>query len=71
MKTKVDGVLNFATQKCSQAGSRKPCNLCNERFLPRTVFERYCKKCRENNELFKFSEYLPDLDLAFDEKLIA
>lgn len=37
------------------------CNLCNHPFQIRTTFDRYCKACKGKNELFKFSEWLPNL----------
>ena len=56
--------------RVGQRGQRS-CNLCSGRFSPKSAFERYCSTCREKNELLKFSECLPDLELAFQEKLIA
>lgn len=51
--------------------AQRRCNLCSGGFHPGTVFDRYCPTCREQNELLKFSEWLPDLDAAIQEKLIA
>jgi uncharacterized OB-fold protein len=47
------------------------CNLCPEQFHPRTPFDRYCPECKENNELLKFSEWFPELDESYAEKISA
>ena len=38
------------------------CNLCDIAFHPRTVFDRYCVQCREQEELLKFSDWLPQIE---------
>ncbi|HAR41795.1 MAG TPA: hypothetical protein DCS07_04075 [Bdellovibrionales bacterium] len=45
-----------------QGAKTRRCNLCAEEFPVRSVFDRYCQKCREQNELFKFSDWLPELN---------
>jgi hypothetical protein len=53
---------------------KKPCrrcNLCADEFEPRTVFDRYCQACKEESELLKFSEWLPELDAAITERISA
>ena len=47
------------------------CNLCADEFHPRTVFDRYCSTCKQESELLKFSEWLPELDAALTERLSA
>lgn len=32
------------------------CNICRHRYIQRTRFDRFCKPCRDNNELYRFAE---------------
>jgi hypothetical protein len=54
-----------------EAAKWRKCNLCAHEFQPRTLFERYCHVCREENELFKFGEWLPELDPVITERISA
>lgn len=47
------------------------CNLCTEAFTPRTVFDRYCPRCKDGSEVFKFSEWLPELNEVIQENIPA
>ena len=38
------------------------CNLCSECFHPNTRFDRYCQECKKEDELFKYSGWLPEID---------
>ena len=46
-------------------GAKKPactvrqCNLCNEKFLALSRFERFCATCKKENELYQYHETLP------------
>lgn len=40
----------------------KKCNLCKDEFQVKTVFDRFCPTCKEENELLKFSSCLPEVD---------
>lgn len=51
--------------------SHRHCNLCEARFHPKTAFDRYCQHCREENELLRFGDWLPDLDEALTAKVSA
>lgn len=68
LKTK--GISAFKKAHGKQ-GKVRCCNLCNTQFITRTVFDRYCQTCKEQNELFKFSEWLPDLQDEIAEKIPA
>ena len=46
-------------------------NLCGQDFHPRTTFDRFCPNCKDENELFRFSEWLPELDQAIAERISA
>ncbi len=39
----------------------RPCNLCGEDFLPKSVFSRFCITCKKEEEILKYAEWLPDL----------
>jgi hypothetical protein len=47
------------------------CNICNQKFHPRTVFDRYCSTCKEESDIYRFGEWLPELDEAITEKISA
>lgn len=47
------------------------CNLCGSDFHPRTVFDRFCNTCKEQSELLRFSEWLPDVNEMLMERLSA
>ena len=49
----------------------RPCNLCMRTFDPHTVFDRFCPNCREQNELLKFSDWLPELPEYIQQKIPA
>jgi len=55
--------IEHRTKKC------RSCNLCMETFRPKTVFDRYCAKCKEKKEILKFSDWLPDLAIELTEQL--
>ena len=38
------------------------CNLCGELFSPHSRFERYCNDCKKEDELFKYGNWLPELN---------
>ena len=46
------------------------CNLCGELFSPASRFERYCHECKKENELFKYGNWLPELDDHLAAKLL-
>ena len=35
------------------------CNICDRLFRAATNYNRFCKACKSEDELFKFSEWLP------------
>lgn len=37
------------------------CNLCSEHFRPRSPHERYCRSCRERDELLRYSDWMGEL----------
>lgn len=36
------------------------CNLCRQTFEAKNRYQLFCEKCRSENELFRFSEWLPN-----------
>jgi hypothetical protein len=40
---------------------RRRCDLCRESFKPQFKFQRFCRRCRTQNESFLFHEWLPRL----------
>jgi len=43
-----------------KASTCRPCNLCGEIFTPRQQFLVFCDRCRSENEVYLFSEWLPE-----------
>lgn len=35
------------------------CNLCHREFIARTRFHRFCVRCKQRDELFRFAEWMP------------
>lgn len=48
-------------QKNNKPKVRK-CNICGWEFRFHSTFDRFCDSCRAESELFKFYEWLPELD---------
>jgi len=55
----------------SKSDQSRHCNLCARKFAPRTVFDRYCSNCKDESELLKFSEWLPEIGDDVQEKISA
>lgn len=62
--------LNLSDLQPSQATAAKviplptraqarQCNLCKQTYVARSKFARFCDDCKEHNELYHFSEWLP------------
>lgn len=49
------------TEKSRPPRVRK-CNICEQNFHPRSRFECFCQDCRENSELLRFADWLPEAD---------
>lgn len=43
-----------------KARTCRSCNLCGEPFIPRQQFLIFCDRCRSENEVYRFSEWLPE-----------
>lgn len=41
-----------------QGGQRIRCNICSSVFRAATPFQRFCRSCKDGDELFKFSEWM-------------
>lgn len=71
---RIEGASTSAAPSKHRQLARKQfrrCNLCADEFQPRTVFDRYCRNCKDENELLKFSEWLPELDAALTKRFSA
>jgi hypothetical protein len=51
--------------------TRRRCNLCTASFRCHGPFERFCRKCRERDELLRFSEWLPEQGTDLPQSLSA
>ena len=51
--------FNTKDEKKPANSRRFRCNLCYKVFRPTTAFHRFCKFCRQDDELFRFYEWLP------------
>jgi hypothetical protein len=50
---------------------RRPCNICGEIYRAHTVFERFCGRCRQEEELLRFSDWLPEPGESLPARLSA
>jgi hypothetical protein len=50
---------------------KRKCNLCAREFKPLSPFTRYCHRCREEEELLRFSEWLPETSEAVRARISA
>jgi len=50
---------------------QRHCNICNQKFHPHSIFDRYCTTCKEASEIYRFGEWLPELDETLTQKLSA
>lgn len=61
-------VKNGRTKKWHKTST---CNLCLEKFRPKTIHDRYCPACKEENQLLRFADDMPELDISLVEKVSA
>lgn len=40
----------------------KSCNICGNTFRSRSLFQRFCYRCKESEEILRFVDWLPELD---------
>ncbi len=57
---KIDETLssNNLLQADSYERLARKCNICGTRFNAHSRFERYCEACREDNELYRYADWL-------------
>ncbi len=62
-KMEQKGFNHFEFRKVSRNhhGFRS-CNICDELFVPSSHFDRYCRDCKQESEVFKYGDWLPELD---------
>lgn len=47
----------------ARSGKRiKCCNICGNTFQARSVFQRFCYRCKESEEMLRFMDWLPEVD---------
>jgi hypothetical protein len=58
----MDIKVMFNDRKRRRKGGFEPmrCNLCNRAFRAASRFHRFCKNCRLDEDLFRFSDWLPE-----------
>lgn len=44
------------SKRAEQISKHRNCNICGSRFYAPSRFMRYCKKCKVESELYRFSE---------------
>ena len=60
---KMETFDHFEFKKVSKDHSHyRTCNLCDELFSPKSRFERYCTDCKRESELFKYGNWLPEIE---------
>lgn len=71
MYQKIFERTGFSPLRSSHKSKNRCCSLCGQNFRPHTVFERYCGHCKKDEELLKFSDWLPEIDEALTARLSA
>lgn len=61
MQARQSGRLQYSPLRLMHKVKSRSCNLCGGLFRPHNVFERYCAHCREENELLRFGDWLPEM----------
>lgn len=51
-------LMNRKMKKKGQSPTR--CNLCNRAFRAASRFHRFCRTCKLDEDLFRFSDWLPE-----------
>ena len=49
---------------------RRVCQLCDRRFNPCSPYERFCRACKKNNQLYHLAETFPQLDESLLEDAV-
>lgn len=47
-----------------RAIDKAQCHLCKRVFFQKTRFDRFCNRCKGGNEVYHYSEWLPDTEAA-------
>ena len=47
------------TMKTKFKSSKFHCNLCDRSFRRASQFDRFCKSCKQHDELYRFAGWLP------------
>jgi hypothetical protein len=57
----------FLTEKKRErkvGGDHLRCNLCHKLFRAASKYDRFCRTCKADEELFRFSEWLPAVGIC-------
>lgn len=71
MKPELSATTRRPLLRPRRCPKERRCNLCSEEFLPKTVFDRFCSGCRQESELLRFCEWLPEIAPELTERLTA
>ena len=53
-------IIQFKPREPRKASSNeKVCNLCRRTYLAGSPFSRFCGKCKAQDEVYQYSEWLP------------
>jgi hypothetical protein len=53
-----NNVLNIKGSNKDEKLPARICNICEEEFIPKTKFDRFCRSCKEHSERYHFAEWL-------------
>lgn len=62
------GTSPVRTQKDKRV---KCCNICGHTFQAQSLFQRFCYRCRRDEEMLRFVEWLPEAGNSFVSRISA
>lgn len=71
MYAKTTKRIGFSPVRTINKQKIRPCNICGTIYRPHTAFDRYCSHCKQNEELLRFSDWLPEIDAALTARVSA
>lgn len=71
MYGKISERIGFSPLRSNRNKKARCCNICGQSFKPQSAFERYCHHCKEEEEILKYSDWLPEVDGVLTARISA
>jgi len=62
-------MLQVTQKHWRQSKSRRPCNLCGQRFQASPAYRFFCEACRSTSDLYRYHDWLPEAPMDSDETM--